>query len=71
MGTKGISVEYLATGANRQTAVSDWGKRGIVAFGADINIALWRPQVSLTAPFSVKGINVNPRLTEETVGRDT
>ncbi|CAG9999724.1 unnamed protein product [Clonostachys byssicola] len=44
MGMKGISVEYLATGANRQTAVSDWGKRGIVAFGADINIALWRPQ---------------------------
>ena len=41
-----MSVQYLSTGANRQTAVADWGKRDTLAFGADINIALWSPKVS-------------------------
>ncbi|GJC82012.1 elongator complex protein 2 [Colletotrichum liriopes] len=37
------SIEYLSTGANRQTAVADWSPCGLLAFGADSNIALWAP----------------------------
>ncbi|KAH8733500.1 WD40-repeat-containing domain protein [Ilyonectria robusta] len=43
MAASPVSVEYLSTGANRQTAVADWSRGGILAFGADINVALWRP----------------------------
>lgn len=45
MGLKPISTEYLSTGANRQTAVADWSSDGLVAFGADNNVALWEPTV--------------------------
>ncbi|KAF4120517.1 elongator complex protein 2 [Geosmithia morbida] len=38
-----VSTEYLSTGANRQTAVADWHRDGLVAFGADSNVALWEP----------------------------
>lgn len=41
-----VDVEYLSIGANRQTAAGDWNIDGTVAFGADVNIALWRPNVS-------------------------
>ncbi|KAI2470325.1 WD40 repeat-like protein [Annulohypoxylon bovei var. microspora] len=41
-----VGVEYLSAGANRHTAVADWGKDGIVAFGADSHAALWRPHNS-------------------------
>ncbi|UNI18917.1 Elongator subunit elp2 [Purpureocillium takamizusanense] len=43
MSAKWASVEYLATGANRQTAVADWSRSGLLAFGADVNVALWQP----------------------------
>ncbi|KAK8917761.1 Elongator complex protein 2 [Metarhizium anisopliae] len=43
MAAEGLSVEYLSAGANRQTSVADWSKTGLLAFGADVNIALWRP----------------------------
>lgn len=46
MGSNGLTVEHLAAGANRQTAVADWGRTGLLAYGADCNIALWRPAVS-------------------------
>lgn len=46
MGAKGISTEYLSTGSNRQTAVADWSRGGVIAFGADVNVALWKPTVS-------------------------
>lgn len=46
MSAKGASVEYLAAGANRQTAVADWSRSGLLAFGADVNVALWQPDVS-------------------------
>ncbi|KAG0648310.1 Gamma-toxin target 2 [Hyphodiscus hymeniophilus] len=39
-----ISAEYLAAGANRHPSVADWDEGGILAFGADRNIALWSPQ---------------------------
>lgn len=44
-----IDVEYLSVGANRQTAAGDWSPDGIVAFGADTNIALWTPNVRSSA----------------------
>ncbi|KAI1753510.1 WD40-repeat-containing domain protein [Xylaria castorea] len=43
MGGETVEVEYLSVGANRHTAVADWSQDGLVAFGADSNIALWRP----------------------------
>ncbi|KAF5023232.1 hypothetical protein F66182_4707 [Fusarium sp. NRRL 66182] len=45
MGSGPVSIEYLSSGANRQTAVADWSRTGILAFGADINVALWRPSL--------------------------
>ncbi|KAI3400831.1 hypothetical protein diail_1520 [Diaporthe ilicicola] len=38
-------MNYYSIGANRQTAASDWAEcyGGVVAFGADVNLALWRP----------------------------
>lgn len=42
-----VDVEYLSVGANRQTAAGDWSADGTVAFGADTNVALWRPNVRL------------------------
>ncbi|OAA54207.1 RNA polymerase II Elongator subunit [Cordyceps fumosorosea ARSEF 2679] len=44
MGSQHVSVEYLSAGANRQTAVADWSRSGLLAFGADTNIALWAPK---------------------------
>lgn len=40
-----LSAEYLAVGANRHPSAADWDASGILAFGTDRNIALWRPQV--------------------------
>ncbi|SPO00616.1 related to ELP2 - 29 kDa subunit of elongator and elongating RNA polymerase II holoenzyme [Cephalotrichum gorgonifer] len=37
-------IEYLSTGANRHCAVADWSVDGILAYGADANVALWRPE---------------------------
>ena len=42
------NIEYIAAGGNRHPAVADWDeKSGLVAYGADRNIALWFPQVCL------------------------
>jgi hypothetical protein len=41
-----ITANYLAAGANRHPSAADWDESGLLAFGADRNIALWRPQVS-------------------------
>ncbi|KAF2966822.1 hypothetical protein GQX73_g6738 [Xylaria multiplex] len=46
MGQDNTEVKYLSIGANRNTAVADWGQDGLVAFGADSNIALWQPHGS-------------------------
>ncbi|KAH0495253.1 hypothetical protein TgHK011_008818 [Trichoderma gracile] len=43
MSSQGVTVEHLAAGANRQTAVADWSRTGLLAYGTDCNIALWRP----------------------------
>jgi len=40
-----LSADYLAAGANRHPAAADWDESGVLAFGADRNIAIWCPQV--------------------------
>ncbi|KAK8147676.1 hypothetical protein G3M48_001194 [Beauveria asiatica] len=44
MSSQNVSVEYLSAGANRQTAVADWSRGGLLAFGADTNVAFWAPE---------------------------
>ncbi|KAI9797746.1 MAG: hypothetical protein M1835_006918 [Candelina submexicana] len=40
----GVETEYIATGGNRHPSASDWDSvSGLLAFGADSNIALWNP----------------------------
>ncbi|KAI1328791.1 elongator complex protein [Xylariaceae sp. FL0255] len=43
MKSENIRSQYLSVGANRHTAVADWSHDGVIAFGADSNIAIWRP----------------------------
>ena len=39
---------YLAAGGNRHPSAADWDPRtGLLAFGADRNVALWSPLVLL------------------------
>ena len=39
-----VTTEYVSVGGNRHSAAADWSTRaGILAFGADHNVALWRP----------------------------
>ena len=41
-----IGIDYLAAGANRHPAAADWDAvSGLLAFGADRNIAIWNPLV--------------------------
>lgn len=54
MSTEDVRVDYLSTGANRQTAVADWSISGVLAFGADNNVALWRPNVRIYTPRMTK-----------------
>lgn len=42
-----VKADYLAAGANRHPAAADWDETDVLAFGADRNIALWRPQVRM------------------------
>ncbi|POS87797.1 hypothetical protein EPUL_003044, partial [Erysiphe pulchra] len=37
------SIEYLSAGANRHPSTADWDSSGLLAYGADRNIALWEP----------------------------
>ena len=38
--------DYLTIGGNRNSAAADWDlKTGLLAYGADHNVALWRPLV--------------------------
>ncbi|KAI1076300.1 WD40 repeat-like protein [Whalleya microplaca] len=70
-----IRIEYLSAGANRHTAVADWSEDGVVAFGADSNIALWKPHggsprgiISLLSGHKevVKAVKFFPKLEGET-----
>ncbi len=41
-----FSSEYVAAGGNRHPSAADWDSvSGVLAYGADRNIALWSPLV--------------------------
>jgi elongator complex protein 2 len=42
-----VTIDYISVGGNRHPAAADWdrGNSGLLAFGADNNIALWDPLV--------------------------
>lgn len=41
-----ITTEYISVGGNRHPAAADWDvQSGVLAFGADNNVALWDPTV--------------------------
>lgn len=41
-----ITTEYISVGGNRHPAAADWDRQsGVLAFGADNNVALWVPTV--------------------------
>ncbi len=41
-----VKSNYIAAGANRHPAAADWDcVSGLIAFGADLNIAIWKPLV--------------------------
>ncbi|KAI0874191.1 WD40-repeat-containing domain protein [Hypoxylon argillaceum] len=80
MAEESVEVQYLSVGANRHTAVADWSQDGLVAFGADSNIALWRPHDSqprgVTSLLSghkdtVKAVKFLPRSEGESDGGQT
>lgn len=40
------NIEYLAVGGNRHPSAADWDPAsGLLAFGADRNVAIWSPLV--------------------------
>jgi hypothetical protein len=42
-----VTLDYVSVGGNRHPAAADWDrqKSGLLAFGADNNVALWDPLV--------------------------
>jgi hypothetical protein len=41
-----VTLDYISVGGNRHPAAADWDHRtGVLAFGADNNIAIWDPLV--------------------------
>ena len=45
-----ITSDYISVGGNRHPAAADWDvQSGVLAFGADNNVALWDPKVRIIA----------------------
>lgn len=43
-----ITSDYISVGGNRHPGAADWDvQTGVVAFGADNNVALWDPRVCI------------------------
>lgn len=41
-----VSTEYISVGGNRHPGAADWDvQTGVLAYGADNNVALWKPLV--------------------------
>ena len=41
-----VDIEYISVGGNRHPNAADWDvQTGLLAFGADNNVALWDPLV--------------------------
>lgn len=44
-----VATEYISVGGNRHPGAADWDVRsGLLAFGADNNVALWDPSVGVS-----------------------
>jgi hypothetical protein len=44
-----VSTDYISVGGNRHPGAADWDvQTGVLAYGADNNVALWKPLVGLT-----------------------
>lgn len=42
-----VATEFISVGGNRHPGAADWDRlSGILAYGADNNVALWVPTVS-------------------------
>jgi hypothetical protein len=42
-----VNTDFIAVGGNRHPSAADWDPQsGLLAFGADRNIAIWNPLVS-------------------------
>ena len=42
-----VQTEYISVGGNRHPGAADWDvDTGVLAYGADNNVALWEPLVS-------------------------
>jgi elongator complex protein 2 len=40
------ATEYISVGGNRHPSAADWDvQSGVLAYGADNNVALWEPSV--------------------------
>lgn len=49
------NTDYLAAGGNRHPSAADWDlASGLLAFGADRNVALWSPLVRLISNRQIK-----------------
>jgi hypothetical protein len=58
-----VTVDYISVGGNRHPAAADWDRSsGILAFGADNNIALWDPLVRLPVLSAWNMANLPPRM---------
>lgn len=44
-----VTTDYISVGGNRHPGAADWDvSSGVLAFGADNNVALWEPLVSFS-----------------------
>ena len=46
--TEDISIDFIAAGGNRHPSAADWDASGLLAYGADCNVALWQPDSTPT-----------------------
>jgi elongator complex protein 2 len=46
-----VATDYISVGGNRHAGAADWDvQSGVLAYGADNNVALWEPLVSPLRP---------------------
>lgn len=47
-----ITTDYISAGGNRHPTAADWDvQSGVLAYGADNNVALWDPRVCSLQPW--------------------
>lgn len=43
-----VATDYISVGGNRHPEAADWDvQSGVLAYGADNNVALWAPNVGI------------------------